>query len=564
MTDGTDAYAATATSSDPNGDTRTYSAPVNPGGDFTIDPNTGAITWTPPAPVDSTDYSITLRVTDVCGAFDECTYQIRVVLETEANLEVEGGYNRTDTCFNPGDLVYVPIKITQLPVVAGQLYNLGGFELHLDFEYTSMTFVGMERGELIPAPTPTVPGFESFYYRLLPCPSCGCCKYKILIFGMYDMPDGRVGTPIDDIGVLLWLKFVINNDENLRGLNIPICWQWTPCELNPPGGDPFDPDCGENTFSSEDGNILFVSSDPDQFNPLCCDDPGSVEDLIDFGNPCFYIPICGEGPGLCKRGDVNMNTVTYEVADAVLFASYFVQGIGVFGGPPDDAYKICATDVNADGRALTLSDLVYLIRVILHDAVEIPKLAPSTVANVIVYNGVITVEGANVGAILFEFDGAVNPTLLAANMEMINKDNKVLVWSQSGNSIENVAEVLSYTGDAKLTSVTAVDRDTRELTTTITSKAAPTTFALHQAYPNPFNPFTNLSFTLPEAASYSMKIYNVAGQLVRAYDGTGAAGLNVITWNGKDNAGNDVSSGVYFFKLIAGKYSATEKMVMMK
>ncbi len=272
--------------------------------------------------------------------------------------------------------------------------------------------------------------------------------------------------------------------------------------------------------------------------------------------------MCPSGPEQCKRGDVNYNTLPYEVADAVLFARYFAEGLGVF--TIDPAYQICATDVNADGRTLTLSDLVYLIRVILHDAVEIPKLAPSTIANVIVYNGVITVEGANVGAILFEFDGAVNPTLLAANMEMVNKDTKVLVWSRSGNSIENAAEVLSYTGDAKLTSVTAVDRDTRVLTTTITSKVAPTTFALHQAYPNPFNPFTNLSFTLPEAANYSMKIYNVAGQLVRAYEGTGSTGLNVITWDGKDNAGNSVSSGVYFYKLIAGKFSATEKMVMMK
>jgi flagellar hook assembly protein FlgD len=44
----------------------------------------------------------------------------------------------------------------------------------------------------------------------------------------------------------------------------------------------------------------------------------------------------------------------------------------------------------------------------------------------------------------------------------------------------------------------------------------------------------------------------------------GNVGSNVITWNGKDNAGNDVSSGVYFYKLIAGSYTATNKMVMMK
>jgi flagellar hook assembly protein FlgD len=44
----------------------------------------------------------------------------------------------------------------------------------------------------------------------------------------------------------------------------------------------------------------------------------------------------------------------------------------------------------------------------------------------------------------------------------------------------------------------------------------------------------------------------------------GTAGLNLVTWNGKDNAGNDASSGVYFFKLSAGIYNATSKMVLMK
>jgi hypothetical protein len=146
-------------------------------------------------------------------------------------------------------------------------------------------------------------------------------------------------------------------------------------------------------------------------------------------------------------------------------------------------------------------------------------------------------------------------------MEMVHQDNKVLVWSSNGNSFTS-AEVLS--ADAELVSVTAVDRDSRELNTNIIAKVAPTAFALHTAYPNPFNPFTNLSFTLPEVMSYSLKIYNVAGQLVRSFDGVGSASLNVVTWDGKDNVGSEVSSGVYFYKLTAGSFSATEKMVMMK
>jgi hypothetical protein len=136
------------------------------------------------------------------------------------------------------------------------------------------------------------------------------------------------------------------------------------------------------------------------------------------------------------------------------------------------------------------------------------------------------------------------------------------VWSTTGQTVQN-AEVLSFTG-AQLVSVQAVDNEARELQTTISARVTPTSFALHAAYPNPFNPFVNLSFNMPDAASYSMRIYNVAGQLVRSYEGTATAGLNVITWDGKDNSGSEVSSGVYFYKLTSAGNSATEKMVMMK
>ena len=466
----------------------------------------------------------------------------------------------TDSCVNPGEYVCLPI------LLSNSITPFGGFELEVEYDYTSMTFVDAEPGELIE-------GFEKFTYRLLPCPACGCCKYKILLFGMYDIPNGveNIGDPIPmtppgEYGELVNLCFVVNNDENLRGLKIPVCWEWEGTVVNDTLVE--DWECEENTFSSWSGDTLFTSSLLCQFNPDICDDPGDrIQPILVFqqgvcGQNCGGVDVCPAGPGECKRGDINYNTITYEVADAVLFASYFVEGMGVFRY--DVPYQICATDVNADGRTLTLSDLVYLIRVILHDAVELPKLTPSSeVANVIVEGGTISAEcAAPIGAILFEFDSVVNPTLLA-DMEMLNKGNKVLVWSRNGKSFSS-GEVLTFAGEAELIAATAVDRDSRELTTTISGKVSPPAFALHPAYPNPFNPFTNLSFDLPEAMNYSLKIYNVTGQLVRSYENMGSVGLNTITWDSKDNAGVEVASGVYFYKLTAGDFSATEKMVILK
>jgi hypothetical protein len=349
------------------------------------------------------------------------------------------------------------------------------------------------------------------------------------------------------------MDFYICNNELLRGLNLGIFFDW----------DEYS--CVENTMSDCSGNKLFVSEETDEYDPAECSHleqypPAPVLQFIDGG-----IYICLEDEIKCERGDINLNHLPYEVADAVLFASYFITNDvnDVFVLDPQEG-QICATDINADGWVLTLPDLVMLIQVILHDVYPIPKLAPSTeVASMIVSGGTVMAECANpLSAMVFAFDGTVSATLLADNMEMMVGESRVLVWSTTGQTVQN-AEVLSFTG-AQLVSVQAVDNEARELQTVISARTTPTSFALHAAYPNPFNPNVNLSFSMPEAASYSMRIYNVAGQLVRSYEGTAIAGLNVITWDGKDNSGSEVSSGVYFYKLTSAGISATEKMVMMK
>ncbi|MDD3284484.1 MAG: FlgD immunoglobulin-like domain containing protein [Patescibacteria group bacterium] len=97
------------------------------------------------------------------------------------------------------------------------------------------------------------------------------------------------------------------------------------------------------------------------------------------------------------------------------------------------------------------------------------------------------------------------------------------------------------------------------------SIVTPATPVLHQNFPNPFNPETTISFNLPKAGKASLNIYNVKGQLVKTLvNETKTAGTHQIIWNGTDNSGQSVSSGIYYYKLNAGKYSSTRKMIMMK
>jgi hypothetical protein len=87
-----------------------------------------------------------------------------------------------------------------------------------------------------------------------------------------------------------------------------------------------------------------------------------------------------------------------------------------------------------------------------------------------------------------------------------------------------------------------------------------------QNYPNPFNPTTNISFELErEGVDYKLDIYNSRGQLVRSlHNGYLAAGQHRLSWDGRDENGTGVSSGVYFFRLSNSTENQTRKMVLMK
>jgi hypothetical protein len=95
--------------------------------------------------------------------------------------------------------------------------------------------------------------------------------------------------------------------------------------------------------------------------------------------------------------------------------------------------------------------------------------------------------------------------------------------------------------------------------------AAPQYYALEQNYPNPFNPSTTITFSLKEAASVEMSIFNLRGQVVRELvNENKAAGSYSVEWNGLDNNGFKVPSGLYFYTIKANEFSSTKKMALTK
>ncbi len=139
--------------------------------------------------------------------------------------------------------------------------------------------------------------------------------------------------------------------------------------------------------------------------------------------------------------------------------------------------------------------------------------------------------------------------------DLSNYDNQLVYVG-----IRNVSDQTSvlYVDDFSLHSVGgSVDNDD------------PTAPALQNAllgnYPNPFNPETTIRFSTATDGPVTLDIYNLRGQLVkRLVDEQKAAGLHSVVFDGTDSTGRPIASGVYYYKMLAGKYSSTRKMILMK
>ncbi len=90
-------------------------------------------------------------------------------------------------------------------------------------------------------------------------------------------------------------------------------------------------------------------------------------------------------------------------------------------------------------------------------------------------------------------------------------------------------------------------------------------FRLDRAFPNPFNPSTTIRFAIPESRQVSLKIYDIAGRLVKTLlDEHREAGLYDVVWRGRDNADRTVATGVYFYRLESGRFQQTRTLTLVK
>jgi uncharacterized delta-60 repeat protein len=146
----------------------------------------------------------------------------------------------------------------------------------------------------------------------------------------------------------------------------------------------------------------------------------------------------------------------------------------------------------------------------------------------------------------------------------VNGDDvaRTIVIDGSGNVYVSGSSVGSGTGFDYATIKYSKNTNVRDETE---SREKTCEFSLSQNYPNPFNQTTKIEFTLVTSDFVSLKIYDILGRKVRTLVSEHVpSGHKSVLWDGKDGLGNEVASGIYFYKLEAGDFTEVKKMVLIK
>ena len=379
----------------------------------------------------------------------------------------------------------------------------------------------------------------------------------------------------DDEVVLFTIKFLFTNDATYECLSSPIDFVWYDCYDNTLSFDSmssnvvrFNKLAGPNKVFSDEVLLQPDSTFP-SYGGLTesCFDSASLFSLVNFYNGGIEI-VCLDT--IDDNGDLNLNAIPYEVADLNLFRDYFLHGIKVF--TINTAGQVAATDINRDGEVLKLEDLVYLERII--EGNGLPYVDSTISGPIIILDNKYTKQISIATdqpqvKVWLNFSGEVTPTDNTANSELMwNYDGEfsrfLIDGSQAGNQEEIV--LLSYTGKGTLVGAQASTYEGYEIDVAIKEIGSnlPLKFDLHQNYPNPFNGETSIRLDLPRGYNIKFEIVNVIGQVVYDFSRFYSAGSHTIYWDGSSNSGQTVGSGVYYYRITAGDFVSSKKMILLK
>jgi hypothetical protein len=261
-------------------------------------------------------------------------------------------------------------------------------------------------------------------------------------------------------------------------------------------------------------------------------------------------------------GDINLNGIAYEIGDAIVFVQYLM------GAPlTNPELQTSNSDINGDGVFWSVGDLVMLLNIINDNGGK--ASAPGGDALVKLSGTEVSLTSTEeVGAAYFtlRYEGEISePELSVEGMDLEwTSENgllTVLVYSLESNRIPAGTHTLfTVPGVEKLVVQKVEVANAGGAQLGIRVVEPPKSFALYQNKPNPVRTTAEIAYALPTDSKVTLRVYDAAGMLVETLvNNWKEAGVYTASWDARG-----IANGVYFYKLEAGKMSATRKLILMR
>jgi hypothetical protein len=485
------------------------------------DENPGLLTWQSQL-TDTGTYPVDFIASDPHGFTD--TSQV-IVKINPATLYVM----RLDT------LEVFPGEETNYEVVIDNLFPITAFNILFNYDASTLTLLDVTNADT---------RSESFEYFNVTYDDNGVTGNTRLV----GIADQGGGTPAlaAGAGSVATLRMRATGDLSFSGMLVPIRFRF------------------EDTFTKNDNTLSDTLGDK----------IGQTEIVYQDG----YIRLTDIGE--IKVGDINLNGLAAEISDVIYFTNYLINPVKY----PFTPLQYANSDVNGDGLVATVSDLVTLINMVVGGGAanrgtgELPNVSVNLTQSqgraVVSYNSDLALGGAFVSlklkgespsADIVNFhenmtlnyvngDGVINLIIYSLEGGRLPAGNVDLFEVDGGGTVE-IDEFDLSTTDGRLVSPAFSRSDA----------ALPRDYALHQNYPNPFNPETKISFDLPQDGRIRLLVYNILGRQVKLLlDDYLPAGTHTVAWDGTDDHGRSVASGVYLYRLEAEAASLSRKMMLLK
>lgn len=380
-------------------------------------------------------------------------------------------------------------------------------------------------------------------------------------------------------------------DLSFEGL-ITESWDYNFTEINPGNGYAFVALANSQGLTIPVGittvfNMTFDAGTAEclvgsyiRWDTTLMDDPGRALLFADTNNydlpPGFkYLRDSTLIPGYLP-GDFDGDQAC-NVADLTGLVSYLF----LYGPPP---CVLNAMDVNGSCTGPNIADVTHIVDYLfqggsapicgcLGKGSPLPKVNPDISVTSLFENDVTTIRlsspielrGAQLE--LKGAEGATVANLFGEKLDLVygQRDGVLRVGLLDLDGAKIIAagqhQIVSISGEYELVSAIVSDINHNDIIIATASRPSglPDRYALHQNYPNPFNPVTMISFSVKERTDYTLTIYNLNGEIVTSFEGTADRGVKVVEWDASEFA-----SGVYLYKLTAGNFTETKKMMLLK